>query len=67
MTKTEIAALTMADVVAAKAAKEKARETRDGLDTQDYILCAVGETSLRSGRTTTLEMAKAELRRIYKV
>jgi hypothetical protein len=54
----------MQDVQLAKARQTRARQTREGLDTVDYILAAVGQ-KLISGRVTTLDAAKAELRRIY--
>lgn len=51
----QIAALTDADVAAAKERAAEARKTRKGVSTIDYFLTQV------DGKTKTLEMAKSAL------
>lgn len=65
MTNSEkIAALTMADVAAAKARHKRNLKTREGLDTIDFFLASVGETL--NGRTWTLDDVKRELLRVVR-
>lgn len=59
MTRSEILALTHADVAKAKAELNRVRGTREGLRTVDYVLCDVG-----SSRGYTLSAAKRYLIKI---